>query len=275
MDEDQDAVVHRKSGSAFTGSCKVCHPNGTLEMFLTFRGGKPVGQDTVWFKSGLPHLIRSHDMEGREDGIWKMYGEVGGLRWEKNYIKGVKDGIFRYYFPGGIPEKIERWKAGKMHGIKQEFYPNGVIRKEVVYQAGKWNGRYITYFEDGTIESQQDYKKGKKEGRSMYYYASGNLFYEEGHKEGLKDGKAVRFFDKDKRKWTVETYQNGLRHGLFEEYHNNSKNLLKYRAIYEEGELVKEVSYDEFGKEINSPKIPGDKTKRKRRKEKKGAPSNP
>lgn len=256
FDEDQKAVFHRKSGKPFTGACKVCHLNGNLEMFLTFQNGKPVGQDTIWHDNGHPNLIRSHDAQGmgKEDGTWKLYRKNGSLKWEKTYIMGAEDGESRYYHPDSSLWKIESWNLGTLDGKKQEFYKNGSPKKEIMYKNGEWDGKYITYFENGMAESEQEYKMGKKEGLSRYYYDNGMLLYEEYHEGGCREGETRRFYPTDSRKWTVENYAKNQRHGLFEEYYDNEKNTIKYRATYKKGAVVEEKFFDQFGDETAPPK---------------------
>jgi len=254
-DEDNKATMNKKSGKPYTGSCKVCHMNGNLEMMLTFSGGKAAGKDTVWFDNGKPNLMRSHtdDGSGKEDGTWKFYRPDGSLKWEKNYVMGAEDGESRYYFPDSSLWKIETWSLGALNGKKQEFYRNNSVKKEIMYKDGEWDGKYITYFEDGMVESEQEFKAGKKEGLSRYYYEGGALLYEESHVNGCRDGETRRFYLLEERKWTVENYKGDTRHGLFEEYYDNEKNVKKYSATYKKGKLVEEHFYDEFGEESAAP----------------------
>lgn len=255
FDQDNEAYIHKKSGKPFSGVCKVCHMNGNLEMYLNFQGGRPVGKDTIWHNNGKPNLIRSHDDQGlgKEDGTWKLYREDGSLKWEKTYIMGAEDGESRYYFPDTSIWKIETWSNGQMNGRKQEYYPNNTLKKEIMYANGEWNGKYITYFQSGMVESEQEFKNGKKEGLSRYYYDNGELFYEESHLNGCRDGETRRFYPKNQMKWTVENYKGDLRHGVFEEYYDNDKNIKKYDAIYKKGALIEEHFYDEFGDEAPAP----------------------
>lgn len=255
FDEDQDAIMHKKSGKPYTGSCKVCHINGLLEMYLTFQGGKPIGQDTVRYENGRIELIRSHDAEGtgKEHGQWKMYRTDGSLKWEKNYEYGAEDGESRYYYPDSSLEKIETWNQGELDGRKQEFYPDGTLKKEIMYANGEWDGKYITYFPNGMVKSEQEFKNGKKQGLSRYFYDNGNLFYEEYHENGCREGEFTRFYYEDNKKWTVENYKDNMRHGVFEEYYNNDHNVLKYKAEYKKGMLMEQHFYDEFGEETSAP----------------------
>jgi antitoxin component YwqK of YwqJK toxin-antitoxin module len=255
VDEGTGAVMHKKSGKPYTGICKVCHINGNVEMYLTYQGGRSVGQDTIWYDNGKPNLVRSHDMEGqgKEHGTWKFFREDGSLKWEKNYVMGAEDGESRYYFPDTTIWKIETWSLGQLNGKKQEFYPGNTLKKEIMYLNGEWNGKYITYFKSGMVESEQEYKNGKKIGLSRYYYETGALFYEESHENGLREGETRRFYPKDERKWTVENYKSDMRHGVFEEYYDNEKNTPKYKAVYKKDVVVEEHYFDEFGDETAAP----------------------
>ncbi|UKN02773.1 toxin-antitoxin system YwqK family antitoxin [Paracrocinitomix mangrovi] len=255
-DEDQGgAMMHKKSGKPFTGSCIMCHYNGNLEMFLTFQGGFAVGVDTVWYENGNLQLIRSHDVNGtgKENGTWKLYRANGSLKWEKTYVMGAENGESRYYYPDSSLQKIETWNMGELDGRKQEFYPNGTLKKEIMYGNGDWNGKYITYFDNGLVESEQQFEKGKKTGLSKYYYDNGELLYEENHENGCLEGESRRFYPKDKRIWTVENYSKGIRDGVFEEYYNSEKNTIKFKGVYKKGSLVEEHYFDEFGEETEKP----------------------
>ena len=53
--------------------------------------------------------------------------------------------------------------------------------------------------------------------------------------------------------WTKETYKNDQRNGEFEEFYDNEKNTIKYRATYKKGVKTYEMYYDEFGGEVMSP----------------------
>ena len=260
IDEDQGgAVIHQKSGKPFSGSCKVCHINGNVEMFLNFQGGFPVGADTTYYENGNIQLIRNHDPEGggKEHGTWKMYRADGSLKWEKNYVYGAEDGESRYYHPDSSIQKIETWNMGQLDGRKQEYYPNGTLKKEIMYSGGEWNGKYITYFDNGMVESEQEYKMGKKQGLSRYYYDNGTLLMEEFHENGCREGEHTRFYPTENMKWTVENYKDNNRHGLFEEYYNNDHNTIKYRAVYRKGMLIEQHFFDEFGEETSPPEDKG------------------
>jgi hypothetical protein len=53
--------------------------------------------------------------------------------------------------------------------------------------------------------------------------------------------------------WTKESYKKNVRDGEFEEYYDNEKNTIKYKATYKKGMLTYEMYYDEFGGEVMSP----------------------
>lgn len=252
--EDKDIVYNKKTGSPYTGRCKVCHNNGNLWMYLEYKGGFSSGIDTVYYENGNINLIRSHDTlgTGKEDGTWKFYRENGTLKWEKTFVMGAADGEQRYYFPDSTIEKVEMWKMGQLNGKKQEYYQGGTLRKEIDYKNGRFNGTYITYFPNGQVESEQQYVMDKKNGPSSYYYDNGTLFYTELHENGSLEGTCNRFYISG-RKWTVENYKKNQRNGIFEEYYNDEKNTLKYSAVYKKGVLVEEHYYNEFGEEVAPP----------------------
>jgi antitoxin component YwqK of YwqJK toxin-antitoxin module len=251
---ERDVVFHKKTGAVYTGSCKVCHNNGNLWMYLHYQNGWSYGVDTVYYENGHINLIRSHDITGlgKEDGTWSFYREDGTLKWEKTFVMGNADGEQRYYFPDSTIEKVEMWKMGQLNGKKTEYYPGGTLKKEIVYKNGEFDGMYTTYFPDGKIESQQEFSNGKKTGASTYNYENGQLFYQEYHEGGQKEGEFKRFYLSG-RKWTVENYSKDMRHGLFQEYYDDEKNTLKYEAYFKKNKLISEQYYDEFGEKMAPP----------------------
>lgn len=252
--EDKDVVYTKKTGTPFTGRCKVCHNNGNLWMYLEYKGGWSYGIDTVYYENGNINLVRSHDTTGlgKEDGTWKFFREDGTLKWEKEFVMGAADGEQRYYFPDSTLEKVEVWKMGQLNGKKQEYYPGGAIRKEIGYKNGKFDGTYIVYYKNGNVESEQQYINDKKTGPSNYYYESGQLFYSQTHENDLLEGEVKRFYMTG-AKWTVENYKKGQRHGIFEEYYDDEKGTMKYSAVYKKDILIEEHYYNEFGEEVAKP----------------------
>lgn len=262
---DTEMVFHKKSGLPFTGECIACHENGNLEMFLKYKKGLSIGIDTIYYPNGSVNLIRSHDTLGNgwEEGTWILYYKNAGIKWEKNFQDGMKEGVHNYYFQDSTLKIKETWHLNRLEGLKQEFYRDGTVKKEIIYKNGVWDGAYKTYFENGDMESIQPYKNGIKEGESTYYYDNGQLFYTEYHSRGLREGTFERFYDDSSKLMTVENYRKDQRHGLFEEYYNDEKNTLKYEANFENGYLLNEKFYDEFGELTKEETYPSAKEQEK------------
>ncbi len=254
-DEDQNAFFHRKSGSPFTGSCKLCYYNENLETYLTFANGRSEGQDTSYYENGVIKLIRSH-YQGKEDGKWIFFNKDGTIKWEKSYYAGAPEGKHIYYFPDGNLYKIETWKAGQLTGTKKEFYKGkngqaGKLKKEINYKNGEFDGAYRTYQENGQIAIEQFFKNGQKDGLCSYYYDDGKLFYTENYADGKREGQVKRLFP-DGKTWIIERYKKGKKNGYWEEYYEDGT--LKYEAKWDKGELKEEHFYNEDGDEIAPPK---------------------
>jgi antitoxin component YwqK of YwqJK toxin-antitoxin module len=122
----------------------------------------------------------------------------------------------------------------------------------------KLEERVTETFDDGKTKRVQ-YFKGEGEDRYMkkdlFYYENGNKRVEgEYNKEGQKDGKWTYWYE-DGKKWSEGYFSEGLNHKKRTTWHENGE--MHYTGTYdkgkrvgvwkfysEEGELVKEIDYD-------------------------------
>lgn len=273
-DPGANIVRTRKTGHPYTGDCESCFRNGLRERLVHFVNGRVDGEDTTFYESGCPQVVRNH-IEGVENGVWTFYNDTSGLiAWKINYFNGEKEGqaIFYRQHKTGMKEvkltinnvektlpystyendtvKIEHYKAGVLDGLKKEYYwPGSKIKREVNYKNGIFDGSFVEYAPDGTVLQELNYSNGKKDGFWKYYYNDGSLLKTENWKEDVKDGEFKTFYIQGEIQ-TIETYKKGMKHGKFiERYPDNT---LKREAYYKRDELVEEHVYDKNGNEIRT-----------------------
>lgn len=271
-------------GKPFTGTCEMCHMNGTLQRRVTFVNGKENGIDTSYYKSGCLQVIRSH-IQGSESGTWYYYYDSVALpAWEMNFYLGEKHGKQIYYElkkndNGHYLDTTlwENYANGVLHGTKRTYYDSSKIKREVNYTNGVFDGSFKIYNRLGVVIQELTYKQGKKDGEGKYYYDDGELLKTESWDMGIKNGEFKIFYYGGQIQES-ENYKKGRKEGWFEEFYPDGKE--KRTVLYKKDELIEEHRFDEHGRETytfgatpeegaEDDEMPtGDKKKKKKKKEK-------
>jgi antitoxin component YwqK of YwqJK toxin-antitoxin module len=273
-DPGSSIVVHRKTGSPYTGNCETCHENGIRERIVQFNQGLITGTDTTYYKSGCTQVVRSH-IDGAENGQWTFFNDSSGLvAWKMNYLNGEKHGQSIYYshymvgtdkltfnFGGqdrtityGIYEsdtlKIENHNNGRLHGPRKEYFPGSKLRKEVHYKEGVMHGPFLVYNNEDQLLQELNYTNGEKDGEWKYYYNSGDLLKTQNWDNGIPRGEFKVFFIQGHIQEKEEYDKKGRKHGWFESRFPDDK--IKRKALYRKDELIEEHVFDEYGNEIKT-----------------------
>ena len=140
-------------------------------------------------------------------------------------------------------------KNGKADGLSYEYFCKGGY-KEMYFKKSLAEGTWVRYDKDKKISYVKNFKFGQLHGECIY-------------------------LDKFDQLWLKETYLNGQKHGIFEEYYLSGQikkqeeykyNFLKNREDYYEngniksfeeytnGRMTRRVAYDEFGTKISEYK---------------------
>ena len=85
---DCDSHQHKEKFKNYSGLIKCCK-NGKVEMFVTFKDGKPDGLIRVWYENG--QLEGEGNLkEGKQDGLARSWHENGKLAAESIYKDGIE-----------------------------------------------------------------------------------------------------------------------------------------------------------------------------------------
>ena len=116
-------------------------------------------------------------IDGKKDGVWKVYnlwgGHTYGLWWETTYKNGIEEGLYKSY-----RDPIVNTKS---------FRPNtiGHLSSEGYYKDGKEDGiwKYYFYEKSGQLKKEEEYK----DGLLLYiknYYINGQLSWTRKYDDG-------------------------------------------------------------------------------------------
>ncbi len=102
---------------------------------------------------------------GRRVGISRgYYGKSGKLFCETPYVNGKKNGVEKiYYTDGSLHEEFPNIN-GKKNGIVKEYNEDGTIICECAYVNGKKNGIERVYYKKDTLERECSYKRDIENG---------------------------------------------------------------------------------------------------------------
>ena len=148
----------------------------------------------------------------------------------------AKQGIYKSRYPdtivyanqppvasyGGLYES-KFYKNDSLHGLQKTWHPNGQIMSEAEWENGTVNGYAKNWYENGQLESEAIYVNGKRNGEQLSWHENGKLW-----------GKTY-FIENKKDSIHYEWYENEV---------------LKSERHYNLNQLIKELCFDEKGKEI-------------------------
>jgi antitoxin component YwqK of YwqJK toxin-antitoxin module len=211
--------------------------------------------------------INKADINGRKQGLWKVYDEDGNLRYTGNYADGKPMGTFTYYYPSGkVKARMDHLDSGRVIYAKN-FHPNGILMAEGKYTEQKKDSIWRYYNEqDGSLAAEERYMNNLKDGVWKVYYPEGMIAEEVTYLNDKKEGAWIQYFTDGKIK-SKASWINDRLEGLYLVYHlngfvevsgnyihserngiwifNNDKGELEKREEYINGELVNQEIFIE------------------------------
>lgn len=176
------------------------------------KNGRKHGEWIEWSESGNKIRRESYQL-GKKDGQWLSWDKNNKIIQEENYNNGNRDGLFVY------------WDV-----LYREKY------KECYYKEDKPDGKWIEWdmgdpclTDDSRIQVDGFYKEGEKEGIWTYWYSMNELsgycrgLYYSSQSEKAKENinKFQKYVEKYGLKQRVESYTNGVPHGVFTKWYIN------------------------------------------------------
>lgn len=98
-------------------------------------------------------------------GEWKYYHEDSKVVMTiENYINGKLNGIKKIFYPSGKIAEEANYKSGKKEGSYKKYAENGIVLEEAMYKNDEYEGLAIFRSPDNVIVAKGSFVKGKKEG---------------------------------------------------------------------------------------------------------------
>lgn len=247
---------------------------GTDQVFYTgqFKDDVPQGHFIYYFKEGGKKADMHYSSNGQQVRT-STYHSNGQLMAEGRYVGRKKDSLWTYYDRQGRLRSTEGWKVGLKHGEEKAYFPAGGLAEELIWQdslrQGAWvqyhengkpsieggfqddlyHGQMTFYYENGRKEISGRYEEGVREGTWLYYNEDGSIRLQALYRDGVKEKERKEngtFYEygTDREILSEITYENGLKNGPFNEYHDDAMFKLEETPDPQTGEKVlKEVKY--------------------------------
>ena len=119
-----------------TGTMRIYRPDGeTVEVEVSFRGGKLDGLERQWHENGRLFTETSWK-EGKKEGADNAWREDGTLWMVFSYREGLQHGVQTWYYPDGGAERQCEMVYDEAHGRWREWDEDGALTVDDVYEDG-------------------------------------------------------------------------------------------------------------------------------------------
>lgn len=243
--------------------------------------------------TNVPDVKGSYTDAGKKTGSWSFISATTKISVSVDFVNDLMEGTCTYYSENGNMIATGLMNAGIRHG-KWIFYYNNQVMTEGYYQNGIKIGDWVYdyYPEKEThIKGSFNFDNGVKNGKLEYYRVENHPkfgieellsgigtytndlktgrwieYKQEAKKEFVETGNYNRNGKREgfwkatigRKNYLASSYENGLLHGVFKQYHDNGK--LQNETTYEKGSPIGDFvryydngSIEEKGKTTYSP----------------------
>ncbi|HSD15250.1 MAG TPA: hypothetical protein VLB74_11425 [Flavobacterium sp.] len=103
-------------------------------------------------------------------GEWKYYHlDSKEIMTLENYVDGKLNGVRKVYFPNGKITEETNYLNGVKHGKYKKYADNGVVLEDSNYKNGQYDGMATFRLSEKQISGQGMFKNGKKVGKWKVY----------------------------------------------------------------------------------------------------------
>ncbi len=200
--------------------------NPKLKHFLVKKGDLPQEQGDL--------------LNGKKEGIWRMYYETGSPRSIMEYHNGVVNGMVMTLDHSGFIMKEEHYVDGKLDGFSINYHNGGKIKSYATYSAGILNGKKVVNYDDGTRQEESNWSMGKKNGLTKWYYQGGKPLGEYYYTNDVNNGKCT-LYDTKGNVIKVGQFVNGKEEGEWLFYAEKYGSEPYKKVVFKQGIMITET----------------------------------
>jgi antitoxin component YwqK of YwqJK toxin-antitoxin module len=150
------------------------------------------GPMKIMYADSIHVKFEGRTVDGKPDGLWRIYYESGKIAGAINYENGMANGVALFYYDNDRQTTLgeANFKDDMIDGMYREFYENGQRKATVNYAEGKPDGEAEFFYDSGLIKIEGRYKMGEKEGKWKHYTETGEVIDKAKWKKGQQKNKA-------------------------------------------------------------------------------------
>ena len=120
---------------------------------------------TIFYNQKSKKVSEGKVFNRQYEGDWKYYHEdSSNIMTLEHYVNGKLDGIRKVYYPSGKIAEESTYKNGIKEGKYKSYAENGIVFEESNFKNGEYEGLAIFRNIDNQIAGQGAFKDGKKVG---------------------------------------------------------------------------------------------------------------
>ena len=110
--------------------------NGTKQLSVEVRSGKPHGLSQGWYENGQLE-VKEHFVKGVSHGPRTRWHNNGTKKSEAEIVDGQVEGTFTRWHANGTKSAEAKMLHGVPHGVSQAWYASGTLKSRVVMNKGE------------------------------------------------------------------------------------------------------------------------------------------
>lgn len=132
-----------------------------------------------------------------KDSTWLYYSEEEGtLASEEFYVNGRMDGVWKIYYPDGKVAEETSYSNDLKEGPWMQYFTDGSVKQKASHSADKLEGAFIVYHLNGKVEVSGTYLNDDKHGTWVYLTDLGELVKKEEYYHGKLLDEEIEEIDK-------------------------------------------------------------------------------
>lgn len=134
---------------------------------------------TTLFSLNDSVVYLKHDMKPINGVLYNSCGDIG------KYLNGKRDGLYRMWWSNCQLRDERNYKDGKNDGFERGWYEDGQLKYEFFYKELNFDGLNRWWYKNGQLEAERSYKNGILNGIHRWWYKNGQLESERNYKDGM------------------------------------------------------------------------------------------
>ena len=162
--------------------------------------------------ASMSNLIETSYLDGRKNGIQKIWYVNGALHSETSYINDEKHGVYKEWSVSGRLILQTHFKHDMKNGVETEWYESGFRKQQTDFVDNQKHGTKINWYKSGNISTISHFENNLMHGIQKSWHENGNQASENYTYEGELQRTAKTWFSNGCISSEVE-YQDGEKHG--------------------------------------------------------------